>query len=337
MVRIYGPDLHALRKKANEVNKILGGIDGLVDNHVDFQVDVPADPGAGRPRQGRPVRPQARRRAARGVDDDRRRGGRRHLPGRQGVRRRGVEHAGDPQQRREHRQPPARHADRAAGADGRRRGRQGPADPEPDRAARATRDGSTSRPTSRGATSGRRRTRCRRRSAASGTPAATTPSCSGSTPSARPLSAGCSTPPASRRWLILLLLQTSFGSWRLALLSFLTLPMALVGGVLAAYLAGGDHLARRAGRLLHGVRHRRPQRDPADQPLPAPGTRGGRDVRPGAGPPRRAGAALADPDDLAGDRPGTRAARGPRRPSGSRDRVPAGHRHPGRVWSPRRC
>ena len=40
--------------------------------------------------------------------------------------------------------------------------------------------------------------------------------------------------------LILLLLQTSFRSWRLAILVFLTLPMALVGGVLAAWLAGGS-------------------------------------------------------------------------------------------------
>jgi CzcA family heavy metal efflux pump len=38
---------------------------------------------------------------------------------------------------------------------------------------------------------------------------------------------------------ILLLLVTSFGVPRLALLSFLTLPSALVGGVLAAYLGGG--------------------------------------------------------------------------------------------------
>ena len=35
------------------------------------------------------------------------------------------------------------------------------------------------------------------------------------------------------------LLQASFASWRLAVLSFLTLPIALVGGVLAAYLGGG--------------------------------------------------------------------------------------------------
>src|SRR5690348_16971369 len=38
---------------------------------------------------------------------------------------------------------------------------------------------------------------------------------------------------------ILLLLQASFRNWRLAMLLFLTLPMALVGGVLAAWIAGG--------------------------------------------------------------------------------------------------
>ena len=38
---------------------------------------------------------------------------------------------------------------------------------------------------------------------------------------------------------VFLLLQISFGSWRLATFSFLTLPIALVGGVLAAYLGDG--------------------------------------------------------------------------------------------------
>jgi CzcA family heavy metal efflux pump len=37
---------------------------------------------------------------------------------------------------------------------------------------------------------------------------------------------------------ILLLLQMSYGSWRLAWLSFFTLPSALVGGLLAAFIAG---------------------------------------------------------------------------------------------------
>jgi CzcA family heavy metal efflux pump len=39
--------------------------------------------------------------------------------------------------------------------------------------------------------------------------------------------------------IIFLLLQASFRSWRLATLSFLTLPMALVGGAIAAYIGGG--------------------------------------------------------------------------------------------------
>jgi CzcA family heavy metal efflux pump len=38
---------------------------------------------------------------------------------------------------------------------------------------------------------------------------------------------------------VFLLLQAAFGSWRLALLFFLTLPMALVGGLLAAYAGVG--------------------------------------------------------------------------------------------------
>jgi CzcA family heavy metal efflux pump len=38
---------------------------------------------------------------------------------------------------------------------------------------------------------------------------------------------------------VFLLLQTAFGTWRLATLAFFTLPSALVGGVLAAFAAGG--------------------------------------------------------------------------------------------------
>lgn len=39
---------------------------------------------------------------------------------------------------------------------------------------------------------------------------------------------------------IFLLLQASFGSWRLAFIVFLSLPMALMGGILAAVLGGGS-------------------------------------------------------------------------------------------------
>ena len=38
---------------------------------------------------------------------------------------------------------------------------------------------------------------------------------------------------------IFLLLQAAFGSWRLATVAFVTLPVALAGGVLAAFLGGG--------------------------------------------------------------------------------------------------
>ena len=38
---------------------------------------------------------------------------------------------------------------------------------------------------------------------------------------------------------IFFLLQTSFGSWRLAIIAFMCLPAALVGGVLAAYMGDG--------------------------------------------------------------------------------------------------
>jgi CzcA family heavy metal efflux pump len=41
VVRIYGQDLNVLRKKAAEVEEVLHGIDGVVEAHADFVVDVP--------------------------------------------------------------------------------------------------------------------------------------------------------------------------------------------------------------------------------------------------------------------------------------------------------
>jgi CzcA family heavy metal efflux pump len=41
VVRIYGPDLRVLRDKAAEVEKVLRGIPGVVEPHADFVVDVP--------------------------------------------------------------------------------------------------------------------------------------------------------------------------------------------------------------------------------------------------------------------------------------------------------
>jgi CzcA family heavy metal efflux pump len=41
VVRIFGPDLDMLRKKADEIEKKLGGIDGVVDAHASRQADLP--------------------------------------------------------------------------------------------------------------------------------------------------------------------------------------------------------------------------------------------------------------------------------------------------------
>ena len=41
VVRIFGPDIETLRAKAEEVKGILGQIDGVIDEHVELDVDIP--------------------------------------------------------------------------------------------------------------------------------------------------------------------------------------------------------------------------------------------------------------------------------------------------------
>ncbi len=108
---------------------------------------------------------------------------------------------------------------------------------------------------------------------------------------------------------IFLLLQTCIGSWRVATFSFLTLPLALVGGLLAAFAAGGVislgslvgfltvfGIAARNGILL--INHYQHLEREEGQPF-------GIDLV-AARLPR---ATRADPDDRACDRPRARAAR----------------------------
>jgi Cu/Ag efflux pump CusA len=40
-VRVFGSDLHLLREQAERVNQILGGIPGVKENHVEHQLDIP--------------------------------------------------------------------------------------------------------------------------------------------------------------------------------------------------------------------------------------------------------------------------------------------------------
>jgi CzcA family heavy metal efflux pump len=41
VIRIYGPELETLRAKADEVKGILGGIDGVIEEHTELQVQIP--------------------------------------------------------------------------------------------------------------------------------------------------------------------------------------------------------------------------------------------------------------------------------------------------------
>ena len=41
VVRLFGPDLETLREKALEVEEILAGVEGVVDAHVELDVDIP--------------------------------------------------------------------------------------------------------------------------------------------------------------------------------------------------------------------------------------------------------------------------------------------------------
>jgi CzcA family heavy metal efflux pump len=41
VIRIYGPDLYELRRKANEVEKVVAGVAGVKEAHSELQVDVP--------------------------------------------------------------------------------------------------------------------------------------------------------------------------------------------------------------------------------------------------------------------------------------------------------
>ena len=79
---------------------------------------------------------------------------------------------------------------------------------------------------------------------------------------------------------IFFLLQSAFGSWRLAAISFVTIPAALIGGLLAAIATGGTviSLGSLAG-LLAVFGHRGVQQHYADQALPTAVCHSGRQRR----------------------------------------------------------
>ena len=129
-----------------------------------------------------------------------------------------------------------------------------------------------------------------------------------------------------------LLLQASFRSWRLATMAFFTLPIALMGGVLAA-LAGGGVLslgslvgfftvfgiaARNGILMINHFQHLEKHE--------------GGDVWSRAGAARGQGTTGADPDDGVDNGPGARASRCEREHRWPGDRVSARDRDPRRSW-----
>ena len=172
------------------------------------------------------------------------------------------------------RELPDRHAQRRPGAAG-RRGRCRRSCRRPTRSTAKTSHGaSTSPATSRDATSGSvARDIEQRVRAASTSTAATTPSFSAST--RRRL--------AHRRQMlilgislvaivgIVLLLYSDFHAWRHVGLVMLTLPFALIGGVVGVLARRREPIAGIARRLRDRAGHRRAQRHHDGQPLPASG------------------------------------------------------------------
>ena len=84
------------RASRDEILKAAGASTGSSNAHTDISIDVPQVEVEVDLAKAAAVRPQARRRPPRGRHAGRRRGGRRHLPGRTGVRHRGLEHPGEP-------------------------------------------------------------------------------------------------------------------------------------------------------------------------------------------------------------------------------------------------
>ena len=262
-------------EQAQEIEDILGGIDGVVNEHVDLHTDVPQidvevdlDRAAQYGLKPGDVRRAAAVMVASEEVGDIFRGG-------PGLRRRGLERARGPRQRARHREPADRHAVRAADQAQRRRHRGHPSRARTRSTARTGHGTWTSSPTSRASTSARVGEELEDQLEAHDFP---------------------------RGYHVELLGE--FEEQQSAQTRLFTIGADRAGGHLPAAAGGPGQLAagaavvrhaaaragrrgaggvrhrrhpvhRVAGRLLHGVRHRRAQRHPADQPRAAPRTGGG--------------------------------------------------------------
>jgi Cu/Ag efflux pump CusA len=85
---------------------------------------------------------------------------------------------------------------------------------------------------------------------------------------------------------IVLIVATTLGRARRTLIVLVNLPLALAGGVIGVYIAGGELSVATTIGFHHALRHRHAQRHPARDPNSRPGgggaraRRGGRKIRP---------------------------------------------------------
>ena len=103
---------------------------------------------------------------------------------------------------------------------------------------------------------------------------------------------------------IFLLLQAAFRSWRLAGLAFATLPLAVVGGLLASLIDGTTFSLGALIGLFAVFAIAARNVIALIEPLPAPRAARGQEPRPRARHPGVRGTACADPDDRVRNRPG---------------------------------
>ncbi len=94
VVHIFGDDLDTLKETAEDVLGRIKKVDGVVEANIELQDDVPQVEVEVDLATAQALRAEAGRRAPCRGDPRRQRGGRRHLPGRQGVRRARVDAAG---------------------------------------------------------------------------------------------------------------------------------------------------------------------------------------------------------------------------------------------------
>ena len=325
VIRIFGEDLGVLQEKANEIEGILGDIPGVIDPFVDTVEDIPQiqievnldDARAFGLKPGDVRRSASTLIMGEEVGDIFRRGA--------DLRHQRLEHTGDPREPDRHRKPPDRYALRRARAAQGRRGGQDGADAQrhPPRGALPEHRRQRERGRSRPRIGGRRpRAGARRRRVAARVPCRAarrvrrTPGRVLPPPAVRDRRGAGGLPPAAGvvRQLAARRPVVRHAADRVDRRRDRRLPRRR------------DHLPRIAGRLLHGPRDRRAERDHADQPLPASRALRGRAVRSAAGDPGGPRAGRADHDDRPHDGTGADPADPRRADPGQRDRAPDGDR-----------